>query len=261
VLLFGSSKHGFRDYIVLPLATNIGDTILVTSALLPSRNDTIATATPIVPGTYYASLSRYTAASGSAAPDQDYYVLSGVNAGETYEVGVSNGYMSWNGTYSTPTISAVDPALELVDTNGNRLATCNDPVIDSPPSDAALVRRTSQTRASATHPPASEHRILTSTSRHRPPTRPSTSISSTSTVVPVLTSPTLSLSLRSSNGPHAQPHRAILYAGCRQGDDLTCPGPSKGVDGNQPLECCATSAARARFLWNEEALIEDRFRH
>ena len=125
----------------------------------------------------------------------------------------------------------------------------------------ALVRRTSQTRASATHPPASEHRILTSTSRHRPPTRPSTSISSTSTVVPVLTSPTLSLSLRSSNGRHAQAHRAMLYAGCRQADGLTYPGPSKGVDENQPLECCDTSAARAPFLWNEDALIEDRFRH
>ena len=112
------------------------DTILVTAAPLPSRNDTIAAATPISPGTYYASLSPYTDGSGNAAPDQDYYVLSGVNAGETYEVGVSNGYESWNGTYSAPTTSAIDPALELVDANGNRLATCNDPVVDSPPSGA-----------------------------------------------------------------------------------------------------------------------------
>jgi hypothetical protein len=112
------------------------DNILVTAAPLPSRNDTIGTATPIVPGTYYASLSPYTDTSGNAAPDQDYYVLSGVNAGETYQVGVSNGYTSWNGTYSAPTISSIDPALELVDANGNRLATCNDPVVDSPPSGA-----------------------------------------------------------------------------------------------------------------------------
>lgn len=112
------------------------DSILVTPATLPSRNDTIATATPIVPGTYYASLSPYTDTSGNAAPDQDYYVLSGVNAGETYEVGVSNVYLSWNGTYSAPTYSAIDPALELVDANGNRLTTCNDPVVDSPPSGA-----------------------------------------------------------------------------------------------------------------------------
>ena len=108
------------------------DSILVTPAPLSPRNDTIATATPIAPGTYYASLSPYTDTSGNAAPDQDYYVLSGVNAGETYEVGVSNGYMSWNGTYSAPTSSAIDPALELVDANGNRLVTCNDPVVDSP---------------------------------------------------------------------------------------------------------------------------------
>jgi len=110
------------------------DTILVTPAPLPSRNDTIATATPIVPGTYYASLSPYTDNSGNAAPDQDYYVLSGVNPGETYQVGVSNSYESWNGTYSAPTYSSIDAALELVDANGNRLATCNDPVVDSPPS-------------------------------------------------------------------------------------------------------------------------------
>ena len=112
------------------------DTILVTAAPLPSRNDTIGTATPIVPGTYYASLSPYTDTSGNAAPDQDYYVLSGVNAGETYQVGVSNGYTSWNGTYSAPTYSSIDPALELVDANGNRLTTCNDPVVDSPSSGA-----------------------------------------------------------------------------------------------------------------------------
>ena len=112
------------------------DSILVTPATLSPRNDTIGTASPIAPGTYYASLSPYTDAVGNAAPDQDYYVLSGVNAGETYEVGVSNGYMSWNGTNSAPSYSAIDPALELVDANGNRLATCNDPVVDSPPSGA-----------------------------------------------------------------------------------------------------------------------------
>lgn len=112
------------------------DTILVTAAPLPSRNDTISTATPIVPGTYYASLSPYTNNSGKAAPDQDYYALTGVNPGETYQVGVSNGYTSWNGTYSAPTFSSIDPALELVDANGNRLATCNDPVADSAPSGA-----------------------------------------------------------------------------------------------------------------------------
>ena len=112
------------------------DSILVTPAPLSPRNDSITTATPIFPGTYYASLSPYTDTSGAAAPDQDYYVLSGVNAGETYQVGVSNGYVSWNGTYSAPTSSAIDPALELVDANGNRLTTCNDPVVDSPPSGA-----------------------------------------------------------------------------------------------------------------------------
>jgi hypothetical protein len=112
------------------------DSILVTAGTLSLRNDTIGTASPIAPGTYYASLSPYTDASGSAAPDQDYYVMTGVNAGETYEVGVSNVYMSWNGTYSAPSYSAIDPALELLDANGNRLATCNDPVADNPPANA-----------------------------------------------------------------------------------------------------------------------------
>jgi hypothetical protein len=113
------------------------DNILVTAAPLPSRNDTVATATPIAPGTLYASISPYTDSSGNAAPDQDYYVLSGLHAGETYQVGVSNGYESWNGTYSAPTFSSIDPAIELVDANGTRLATCNDPVADSPPSGAS----------------------------------------------------------------------------------------------------------------------------
>lgn len=115
---------------------NKPDSILVTPASLPSRNDTIASATPIGPGTYYASLSPYTDASGNAAPDQDYYVVTGVNAGETYEVGTAPESMNWNGTYSAPSTSSADMALEIVDANGNRLATCNDPVADSPPAGA-----------------------------------------------------------------------------------------------------------------------------
>ncbi len=112
------------------------DSILVTPAPLPSRNDTLATATPVVAGTYYASLSPYTDTSGQAAPDQDFYVMSGVNAGETYQVSVSADTQVWNGTYSSLTISSADPALEVLDANGNRLMTCNDPVADSPPSGA-----------------------------------------------------------------------------------------------------------------------------
>ena len=115
---------------------NKPDSILITPAPLSSRNDTIASATPIFPGTYYASLSPYTDGSGKAAPDQDYYVMTGVSAAETYEIGVANESSFWNGTYSTPTSSSADPALEIVDANGNRLATCNDPVADKPPSGA-----------------------------------------------------------------------------------------------------------------------------
>ena len=115
---------------------NKPDSILVTPAPLPSRNDTIAMATPIAPGTYYASLSPYTNGSGQAAPDQDYYVLSGVNSGEQYQIGAGAGSFAWNGTYNSPITSPADPAIEIVDANGNRLATCNDPVADSPPSGA-----------------------------------------------------------------------------------------------------------------------------
>jgi hypothetical protein len=116
------------------------NSILITAAALAARNDTIATATPIEPGTYAASLSPYTDSSGNAAPDQDYYVLTG-NAGDTFQVAASNEYSVWSSplnflSYAT---SSVDPALEIVDSNGNRLSTCSDPVADRPPEGAPVV--------------------------------------------------------------------------------------------------------------------------
>jgi hypothetical protein len=64
VKLTDSTNSGF-------FTINKPDSILITPAALPSRNDTLANATPVTPGTYYASLSPYTNAAGYASPDQD----------------------------------------------------------------------------------------------------------------------------------------------------------------------------------------------
>lgn len=116
--------------------------MLVTAAPLPARNDSLANATPIVPGTYVASLSPYTDAAGNAAPDQDYYVMTG-NVGEVYVIGVGADCTLWQsvnnpGGGTAPT----DPALEILDGTGTRMMTCNDPVADNPPAGAPIAKGT-----------------------------------------------------------------------------------------------------------------------
>lgn len=110
------------------------DSILVTPSTLSARNDNLSSATPIVPGTYAASLSPYTDAAGNAAPDQDYFVLQGAT-GDTFSVSVSPSVFVWDSStnYASYTVAPTDPALEILDESGQRLATCNDPVFDHPP--------------------------------------------------------------------------------------------------------------------------------
>lgn len=105
--------------------------LLTTPAPLPPRNDSIANATPIVAGdsssmnSYDGSISPYTDANG-AGPDQDYYTLT-VPPG-----GVLTAIVGAQGADPTKT-SVLDPVLEIVDANGARLATCNDPYYDNLP--------------------------------------------------------------------------------------------------------------------------------
>jgi hypothetical protein len=117
-------------------------TLLITPAALPPRNDSIATATPIFPGTYIASLSPYTNAAGNPAPDQDYYSLTG-NGGDTYVIGANAEYSPYtsannSGLFLTPT----DPAIEVLDSTGTRMSTCNDPIADTPPAGAPITKGT-----------------------------------------------------------------------------------------------------------------------
>lgn len=116
--------------------------LLVTPSALPSRNESIADATPIFPGTYNASLSPYTDSSRNAAPDQDYYVMEG-NGGEVYQIGVSSNYDLWPAVGDPePVTASTDPSLEILDGTGTRLATCNDPLADNPPPGAPFSKGT-----------------------------------------------------------------------------------------------------------------------
>jgi hypothetical protein len=96
---------------------------------LPPRNDALATATPIYPGYYYGSISPYGNPSAGVAPDTDYYRMSAA-AGTTWRITVTalDKNMGVTGLNR-----ALDAALELLDANGIRLATCNDPADDNPP--------------------------------------------------------------------------------------------------------------------------------
>ena len=120
-------------------------TYLVTPAPLPPRNDTIATATPVYSATYpdaasyLASISPYTDATGTAAADEDYYVLTG-NAGDTYLITATSHYLKTGTGDLSLQPSPLDPVVELLDSTGTRLATCNDPLLDSPPAGSSIIK-------------------------------------------------------------------------------------------------------------------------
>lgn len=108
-------------------------TMLVTPNALPPRNDSLADATPIFPGIYTASLSPYTDAAGNPAPDTDYYSLTG-NGGDLYVIGVGAEYDLWPDASNPGVMTApTQPAVEILDGAGTRMATCNDPLADNPP--------------------------------------------------------------------------------------------------------------------------------
>jgi hypothetical protein len=105
--------------------------LLVTTKPLSGHNDSIATAVHVYPGTYEASISPYTDGNGNVQPHQDYYELTSA-AGSVISVAVANElHIPGLGNVTTP----LDPVIEIVDANGHRLSTCNDPLNDTPPSD------------------------------------------------------------------------------------------------------------------------------
>lgn len=102
-----------------PLSASANFSISVATPL--GRNDTIATATAIDNGYYSASISPYIDPP-DAAPlpaDSDYYKLTSISGASVHLA-----------TVTLPTVSGVpllDTVLEILDANGTRLATCNQP--------------------------------------------------------------------------------------------------------------------------------------
>jgi hypothetical protein len=97
------------------------DERILTLAILssPGRNDSIATATPISNGSFRASLSPYAdPVSGPANPDTDYYVLTAMPGAVVLVETVAQ---------QLPQPTPTDTVIEIVDANGERLATCRDP--------------------------------------------------------------------------------------------------------------------------------------
>lgn len=114
-----------------------GFNLFVAPSALPPRNDSLATATPIFAPTvagktniYNASISPYGDPAQGAGPDTDYYRLA-VPAGSTWTIIVAakDAKNQAFGASSYP----LDPVVEIVDANAQRLATCNDPFDDNPP--------------------------------------------------------------------------------------------------------------------------------
>ena len=101
--------------------------LLVTPNPLPARNNSIANATPIFPGTYNASISPYGDPPGTVGPDEDYYSLT-AEAGTTFSIFVGAG------DPARPLVpSTIDAVVEILDSTGQRYSTCNDPFDDNPP--------------------------------------------------------------------------------------------------------------------------------
>jgi hypothetical protein len=94
---------------------------VVSSAI---RNNDIANATALSNGTFTASISPYIdETTGLANPDTDYYQLTGA-AGST--VAVETFAMRLDNP------SPLDTVIEIVDANGNRFGSCNNPEEDNP---------------------------------------------------------------------------------------------------------------------------------
>jgi len=104
-------------------------TMLVTKPL-PPRNDSIANATPLPFGIFTASISPYGDPAGTSNPDVDYYKI--VSTGGKI-VHVTAG-ASWINFHS----SGMQPGIEIIDSNGFRYATCNDPANDNEPAGSPI---------------------------------------------------------------------------------------------------------------------------
>ena len=106
----------------------------VAPTALSARNDSLTTATPIYPGTYYASLSPY---GGAGAVDSDYFKMT-ASGGTSWHIAVTG--LDKNRGYTGLNTIAIDAVVEILDANGHRLSTCNDPADDNPPSGVPIAK-------------------------------------------------------------------------------------------------------------------------
>ena len=98
-------------------------TVQMSVVTAADRNDAIATATPLSNGTFSASLSPYIdSKTGVANPDTDYFKLQ-AQGGATVTVEITAKRLD------PP--SPLDSVIEIVDTGGSRLRTCNNTEDDS----------------------------------------------------------------------------------------------------------------------------------
>ncbi len=98
------------------------DASLQVLPLAPVPNNSIANATPLGWDGLSASISPYTDDNGVAAPDTDYFKFL-AQGGKTLTIAANVGSPSY-----------IDPVLELLDSNGARLKTCNNMGDDNVPS-------------------------------------------------------------------------------------------------------------------------------
>ncbi|HXE91320.1 MAG TPA: Ig domain-containing protein [Terriglobales bacterium] len=102
---------------------------ITVSAVSLGRNNSPATATALSNGTFDASISPFGDPATVTDPDEDFYAVS-VAAGGTLSVSVLGPGL--------PTPSPIDPVIEILDSNGFRLATCKDPGDDADPTPDAF---------------------------------------------------------------------------------------------------------------------------
>ena len=67
------------------------------------------------------SLSPYTKQLRTGSTRSGLLLFSGVNRGETYDIGAGGNSFVWDGTNGSSVLSPADPALEIVDANGTGL--------------------------------------------------------------------------------------------------------------------------------------------
>jgi large repetitive protein len=107
--------------------------MLVTPAL-PPRNDSIATATPFPFGASRASLSPFGDPAGTSHPDVDYYKI--VSTGGKIVSIAAGPVILFSGT--RPYEDEIQPVIEIIDSNGFRYTTCNDPADDNQPAGSPI---------------------------------------------------------------------------------------------------------------------------